>query len=380
MTIKRKKYTADERARIALEALSGCYTLNELTSKYGVHGTQINGWRKRLKSEIASIFQDRRGREKTDTQALIDELYKEIGRLKMELEWLKKNQSYSIKQKRQCIDLAHTGLSVSRQCELLELPRRSYYYHPNTSDEYNLFLMRQIDEEYTRHPFVGTCRMVAYLKSLGLTVNRKRIQNLYRLTGIKAVYAKPKTSQPNTAHKIYPYLLRNTIITGPNHVWSTDLTYVRMCQRFMYLMAIIDWYTRFVLGWALSPTLEADFCVELLDKVISKNCCKIFNTDQGSQFTSSAFTSVLLKNNIRISMDGKGRALDNAFIERLWRSVKYECIYLNEFESVIELECALKSYFDYYNYQRHPSHCFITHLQWCMNQASTLQAQIIKFV
>ena len=213
--------------------------------------------------------------------------------------------------------------------------------------------MRHIDEEYTQHPFIGTRRMVAYLASKGFNVNRKRLQRLYRLMGIEAVYAKPKTTQSCPSHKKYPYLLKNAIITEPNYVWSTDITYIRMRKGFMYLTAIIDWYSRFILGWTLSPTLESDFCVELLEETLEKNRCHIFNTDQGSQFTSTAFTEVLHKHEINISMDGKGRALDNVFIERLWRSVKYECVYLSEFDTVLELDGALKKYFDYYNYQRH---------------------------
>lgn len=213
--------------------------------------------------------------------------------------------------------------------------------------------MRHIDEEYTRHPFVGTRRMTAYLKALGFEVNRKRLQKLYKIMGIEAVYAKPKLSQVNKEHNIYPYLLKSKVITAPNQVWSTDITYIRMKTGFMYLMAIIDWYSRYVINWALSPTLESDFCVELLEDTVTIGCCEIFNTDQGSQFTAKAFTEILLQNKISISMDGKGRALDNIFIERLWRSVKYECVYLQEFDSVKNLSQAIEEYFNYYNYQRH---------------------------
>lgn len=243
-------------------------------------------------------------------------------------------------------------MSVTEQCALLGLSRSSYYHQPNEPDEKTLSLMHYIDEEYTRHPFLGTRRMVVYLNELGFEVNRKRIQRLYRKMGIEAIYQKPKTSVGDSSHKIYPYLLKNRVISSPNEVWSTDITYIRMRRGFMYLMAVIDWYSRFVLGWALSNTLTSDFCVTLLEQVLSQKRCSIFNTDQGCQFTSHEFTNVLLSHDIQISMDGKGRAIDNIFIERLWRTVKYECIYLHDFRDVNELKRTLGSYFDYYNNKR----------------------------
>ena len=242
---------------------------------------------------------------------------------------------------------------MSRQCELLGLSRRSYYYHPATTDTYTLELLRLIDEEYTRHPFLGTRRMRAYLASLGHEVNRKRLQRLYRIAGIEAVYCKPNLSKAHAEHVKYPYLLRDFAITHPNQVFCADITYIRLQCGFMYLFAIMDWFSRYVLGWSLSPSLDADFCVELLQAILLENTCEIFNTDQGVQFTSTDFTRVLTDNNIKISMDGKGRALDNVFIERLWRSVKYECVYLAEFSCVAALKKSLHDYFDYYNHHRH---------------------------
>jgi putative transposase len=203
-----------------------------------------------------------------------------------------------------------------------------------------------------RHPFIGTRRMTNYINRLGYAVNRKRMQRLYQLSGIEAVYPKPKTSQSSPENRIYPYLLRNLNIMRNNQVWSTDITYIPLKTGYLYLVAIIDWFSRYVLDWQLSTTLEADFCIETLERTLKKNTCEIFNSDQGSQFTSNHFTRCLLSREIKISMDGRGRALDNIFVERLWRSVKYECIYLQDFYAVKEVTLALKNYFDYYNHRR----------------------------
>lgn len=212
--------------------------------------------------------------------------------------------------------------------------------------------MNIIDEEFMRHPFVGTRRMVYYIKEKGYQVNRKRIQRLYQLMGLSTVYPKKNLSQRDKAHKIYPYLLKDLAILHCNQVWSCDITYVRLSGGFVYLFAVIDWFSRYVLDWEISNTLEADFCIETLKRILTGNYPEIFNTDQGSQFTCSEFIDVLLSHDIKISMDGKGRALDNIFIERLWRSVKYECIYLHEIKSIPELIKHLSEYFHYYNYER----------------------------
>ena len=212
--------------------------------------------------------------------------------------------------------------------------------------------MHSIDEEFTRHPFLGTRRMTEYLRSLGYSVNRKRLQLLYKKMGLEAVYPKPNLSRKNKEHEIYPYLLRGLSINKQDQVWSTDITYIRLKQGFVYLMAIIDWYSRYVLDWEVSTTLEADFCIDTLSRVLEKGHCDIFNSDQGSQFTCAEFTELLKANQIKISMDGRGRALDNIFVERLWRSVKYECIYLTELSTVEQTISELTKYFDYYNNKR----------------------------
>jgi len=213
-------------------------------------------------------------------------------------------------------------------------------------------LMHELDRQYTETPFYGVLKMTEHLRTLGHWVNPKRVRRLLRQMGLEAVYPKPKLSEANPEHKIFPYLLRNVPIERSNQVWSTDITYIRMKQGFVYLMAIIDWYSRYVLNWALSITLEADFCIDALNEALDLSQCEIFNTDQGSQFTTQRFTKPLLERGIQVSMDGRGRALDNIFVERLWRSVKYEKVYLNDFETVKEVHLGLKDYFDFYNHRR----------------------------
>ena len=255
------------------------------------------------------------------------------------------------------IDADHTMLSIARQCELIHLPRSSYYRAINvgmvTETPENLEFMRLIDEEYTRHPFYGSRNLCSYLRRLGHVVNRKRIQRLMRIMGLVSVAPKPNTSKRNKEHKIYPYLLRNLVIDCPNQVWCTDITYVRMQGGFVYLVAIMDWYSRKVLAWEVSNTMEDDFCISALESAIRLyGVPGMFNTDQGSQFTSTDFIAILKQNDIKISMDGKGRWVDNVFIERLWRSVKYEDIYLKEYRTVVALRQGLSGYFRFYNKER----------------------------
>lgn len=216
----------------------------------------------------------------------------------------------------------------------------------------NLELMRQIDEQYTRTPFYGRPRMTAHLRRIGYQINHKRVQRLMDKMGLQAIYPRPKGKKEAKGHKIYPYLLRGLTIERPNQVWSTDITYIRMPKGFMYLMAIIDWYSRYVIDWELSNSLEGHFCQVALKRALAQAQPEIFNTDQGVQFTANAFTDCLIQAQVKISMDGRGRALDNIFVERFWRSVKYELIYLHEFSTVPELMTALSDYFHFYNHQR----------------------------
>lgn len=212
--------------------------------------------------------------------------------------------------------------------------------------------MRLLDEQYLKTPFYGVARMHAFLQSLGYQVNTKRVRRLLRKMGIEAVYSKPKLSNSNPEHKKYPYLLKGLTINKPNMVWSTDITYIPMKHGFLYLSAIIDWYSRYIIAWEISNSLDVSFCTEILEKALEKNKPDIFNTDQGSQYTSNIFTDILKSNNVEISMDGKGRALDNIMIERFWKSVKYEYIYLNEIATGTELWTGLNDYFNFYNNER----------------------------
>jgi putative transposase len=230
--------------------------------------------------------------------------------------------------------------------------RSSLYYSAASESEENLALMRLLDEQYTRTPCYGVLKMVAHLRHLGHVVNPKRVRRLLRMMGLEAVYQKPNTSKPNLEHKVYPYLLRGLVIDRCDQVWSTDITYIRLASGFVYLMAVIDWYSRYVLGWALSTTLDADFCIEAVGSLTERKQCEIFNTDQGSQFTTPRFTQPLLDKGIKISMDGRGRALDNIFVERLWRTVKYEHVYLQDRHTVQETWLGLKKFFNFYNHER----------------------------
>jgi putative transposase len=248
-----------------------------------------------------------------------------------------------VEEKRRWIDPEDAGLSVVRQCELVGLPRSTWYYEPAGETSKNLALMRQIDELYLKWPFYGS-RKIA--EELG--VNRKRVQRLMRRMGLQAIYPKRRTTWPAAGHKIYPYLLRDIEITRPDQVWATDITYVPMRRGFLYLVAIMDWYSRYVLAWRLSNTLEGTFCLEVLDAALSQAQPEIFNSDQGSQFTAMAFTERLQACGVAISMDGRGRAIDNVFIERLWRSVKYEEVYLKDYTSAWEAEDSLANYFRFY--------------------------------
>jgi len=246
----------------------------------------------------------------------------------------------------------HAELSVRRQCELLGLSRASLYYEPVPETADNLRLMRLIDEEYMAHPFLGSRRMTRWLMEQGEAVNRKRVQRLMQLMGLEAIYPKPKLSAARRGHRIYPYSLRNVSIERPDQVWSTDITYVPLARGFMYLAAIFDWYSRYVLAWRLPSTLDDSFCLDMLEEALSRGKPEVFNTDQGVQFTARAWTSRLERAGVAVSMDGRGRCLDNVFVERLWRAAKYEDVYLHRYETVPRLQQGLGRYFPYYNEER----------------------------
>ena len=243
-------------------------------------------------------------------------------------------------------------ISVARQCELLGVSRSSHYYELQPPSERDLVQMRLIDEEYTRHPFLGARRLSDWLGTQGEPACRERVGRLMRILGLQAIYPKKRLSLGNKEHEKHPYLLRGLRIERPDHVWCSDITYIRLRGGFVYLTAVMDWHSRFVLSWDLSITLDAEFCVSTLEQALQRGRPEIFNTDQGSQYTSGQFTGRLLRDGIRISMDGRGRCFDNIMIERLWRSVKYEEVYLKEYASVRECRDSLRAYFEYYNRER----------------------------
>lgn len=258
----------------------------------------------------------------------------------------------SLADKRHLIEPAHPDLSIRRQCALLGLSRASYYYTPVAVEPTELLLLRQIDEQYTKTPFYGVRRMTAWLRTQGQRVNHKHVARLLRQLGLVAIYPKRRVSQPAPGHRHYPYLLRDVPVERVNHVWSADITYVRLRHGWLYLVAVIDWFSRYVVAWEVSNTLDDQFCVDALKRALQVGCPTIFNTDQGAQFTSHAFTDCLAAAGIRISMDGRGRALDNIFIERLWRSVKYEEIYLHDYDTIPTARTRLHQYFTFYNTER----------------------------
>jgi putative transposase len=253
---------------------------------------------------------------------------------------------------RPLVEWGHPEISVRRQCELLGIHRSGLYYEPVGESEENLLLMRLLDEQYTRAPFYGSRKMTEWLMIQGHEVNRKRVSRLMELLGVQAVYPKPKLSQLGEGHRIYPYLLRGTTVDRVNQVWSTDITYIRMAQGFLYLVAVMDWFSRFVLSWSLSLAMEVEFCVRALKRALRRGRPDIFNSDQGSQFTSEKFTGELACRQIAISMDGRGRCMDNIFVERLWRSLKYEEVYLKDYASVPEARASIARYFQFYNHER----------------------------
>lgn len=251
------------------------------------------------------------------------------------------------------IDNEDEEYSIRKQCLILGLNRSAWYYEPVPLSERDQALMNLLDEQYTKTPFYGVRNMTTYLRNKGYAIGRDHTRTLLRLMGLEAIFPKPNLSRPHPENRIYPYLLRDVEVARPNHVWSADITYIRLAYGFAYLVAIIDWYSRAVLSWRLSNTLDAGFCVESLQEAINLHGIPdIFNTDQGTQFTSQDFISVLTSKSISISMDGRGRCLDNVFVERLWRSVKYENVYLHGYQTIPEARTGLTQYFEFYNKER----------------------------
>ncbi|MCA1617534.1 MAG: IS3 family transposase [Acidobacteria bacterium] len=353
MTKQRNHYSADFKAKVAIAAIKGQQTVNEIASIYSVHPNQVMAWKKQVLETVPDIFSARRVRAAQDDEELKAQLYQQIGQLKVELDWLKKKAGdCSVDQKRQMVEPEHEQISVRRQCEMLGFSRTGLYYKERGESAENLALMRRLDEQYTCTPFYGVERMTAWLRAQGYEVNQKRVRRLLREMGLEAIYPKPRLSDPQAGHRIYPYLLKGVRIERVNQVWSTDITYIRLRQGLVYLVAVLDWHSRYVLAWEVSVSLESCFCVSALDSALSQGQPETFNSDQGSQFTSEVFSERLVERGIQISMDGRGRALDNIVVERLWRSVKYEEVYLKDYGSVAEAMRGLRAYFEFYNHER----------------------------
>ncbi|MGB4872301.1 MAG: IS3 family transposase [Candidatus Promineifilaceae bacterium] len=349
---KRVRRSAEFKFQVALEAAKGLKTLNEIATEYQISPNQTSQWKRELLANGVAVFHNNQARQEAEQARRETELYEQIGRLKMEVEWLKKKLLTDVAEKRLLVEPGHPELSIRRQCELLGLNRSSYYYEPTSESEENLAVMREIDRLYTQHPFLGYRVMTAMVRRAIPDVNKKRVQRLMRKMGLRAIYPQKKTSQPHPQHRVYPYLLRDLIIDRPNQVWCADITYVPMRRGFMYLVAIMDWHSRYILTWELSNSLDRFFCLTALDQALTLARPEIFNTDQGAQFTANDFTGRLLAQDIRISMDGRGRAFDNIFIERFWRTLKYQHIYLHDYETVVALWQGLRQYIQMYNEER----------------------------
>lgn len=312
----------------------------------------MSQWKKQLLESAGKLF-EKEGKDKAAEAAerKEDELFKQIGQLQVENEFLKKVQA-TIRERAKVVEPDHPALSISRQCELLEISRTAYYYEPlEAGEDPDLALLQAILEELKEHPFYGYRKIAKALSDLGAT--RKRIRRIMKKAGLRAIYAGKRTSIPIKWHQKYPYLLRDKAVWLPNQVWATDITYIKLGTGYAYLVAIIDLYSRKVLAFRVSNTLDAEFCVAALEAAIARyGVPAIFNTDQGCQFTSEAFTGTLERHGIRISMDGVNRALDNIFVERFWRSLKYEDIYLRDYRTMGELKAGVARYFAFYNGER----------------------------
>ncbi|MCG7852840.1 MAG: IS3 family transposase [Methanosarcinaceae archaeon] len=346
----RRNHAPAFKAKVALEALKGDQTLVELSQRYQVHPNQITEWKKQLLAHAADVFT--KGK-KAEVGPSVNDLHAKIGQLSMENGFFIRRARSHRRCERQTMIDRRDKLPVTRQCALLDLSRSGIYYKPIPPSEKEMELMRKIDEIHLMYPFYGSRNIRNELWARGYNVGRDRVRRLMRRMGIETLYVKPRLSLAHHEHVKYPYLLRNLKITRANHVWATDITYIPMARGFCYLVAIMDWASRMVLSWRLSNTLDSSFCVDALEEAIAQyGCPEIFNTDQGSQFTAEVFTDALRTRDISISMDGKGRWTDNVFIERLWKSVKYEDIYLKAYGSMAEVKKGLAAYFMFYNERR----------------------------
>ncbi|WP_420029479.1 IS3 family transposase [Rhodovulum visakhapatnamense] len=360
---KRKRYSAEFKAKVALEAIREELTTAELAKKYNIHPTMISGWKRTAIENMASAFGAQATADPTISAADVEKLHAKIGQLVIERDFLFRSlQSHPRHWRQKAVKKYHSDLSVRRQCSLLSLARSSLYYQPRGESAENLAFMEIIDRQFLETPWYGSRQMARHMQRAGHKCGRHRVRRLMKLMRLVPIYQEPKTSRKHPEHKIYPYLLRDLAITRPNQVWCADITYIPMRRGFLYLVAIMDWHSRKVLSWRLSNSMDAGFCVEALKEALAKyGTPEIFNSDQGSQFTSIDVTGVLHDAKVKISMDGRGRWIDNRMIERLWRSLKYECVYLNAFETGSDARDGIGSWLSYYNERRpHSSHGLLT--------------------
>ncbi|MFC3447141.1 IS3 family transposase [Falsochrobactrum ovis] len=349
----RRNHSPAFRAKVALAAIRGEQTLVELSQQFDVHANQIKQWKDQLLEGATGVFGDETKAEPAGPTVDVKTLHAKIGELTLENGFfIRCAQQGGIAGRKEMIDRTHK-LSVTRQAKLLGFSRSSVYYSPRPVSDGDLALMRRIDELHLEYPFAGSRMLRGLLKGEGLEVGRLHVATLMKKMSIEAIYRRPNTSKPAPGHKIYPYLLRKLAVTRPNQVWAMDITYIPMARGFVYLCAVVDWFSRRVLSWRLSITMEADFCIEAVEEAIIRyGKPEIFNTDQGSQLTSIDFTNVLKKAEIAISMDGKGAWRDNVFVERLWRSIKYEEVYLHAYKTVSEARTGIGRYLKFYNSRR----------------------------
>lgn len=348
----RRKFSSVFKSKVALEAIREQSSLSELSEKYELEVSQISKWKREFMDKSSLVFDIEKPKKTTEKET--QKLYEKIGRLEVQIDFLKKIvEKHGVQSRKSMVEIRHKRLSIMEQCVLLSISHSGYYYTPVAESERNLSIMKVIDKIHTEYPFYGFRRIRKELENHGFFIGKKLVIRLMKLMSIHTVYPKPKTTVPSSEHTVYPCLLRDLAIEKVNRVWEMDITYIAMEKGFMYLLAIMDVYSRYVLHRDISNTMEASWCKDIVEQAIVKNGTpEIFNTDQGSQFTGELFTSYLLANKIKISMDGRGRATDNIYTERLWRSVKQEKIYLNAYETGYELYRGLKVYFDFYNRKR----------------------------